>query len=261
MVIWKHELKTGKNALLIWSAAIAFLVAVCILIYPEMEKQLSGISDIFSKMGVFSQAFGMDRLNFGKFIGFFGVECGNILGLGGAFFAAMLGTSALAKEERNHTAEFLLTHPKSRMKIVGQKLCAVVTQIILLNAAVIAVIALSIFIIGENEDTGLLALLLLAYFLMQIEVGAICFGISAFIRRGDAGLGLGLAAVFYFLNLIANLTEKAGFLKYLTPFSYTESANIIANNALSGKYLAVGMIFSMAGIGAAFWKYCRKDIQ
>lgn len=64
------------------------------------------IGAVFAQMGGFSQAFGMDRLNFGEFLGFFSIECGNMLGLGGAFFAALCGISALSKEEREHTAEF-----------------------------------------------------------------------------------------------------------------------------------------------------------
>jgi ABC-2 type transport system permease protein len=53
-------------------------------------------------------SFGMDKLNFGEFMGYFGIECGNVLGLGGALFAALAGISALAKEEKDRTAEFLL---------------------------------------------------------------------------------------------------------------------------------------------------------
>ena len=94
MTIWKHELKTGGLSLLIWAAAIAVLLSVCILIYPEMESQMNEISGMFSEMGSFSAAFGMDRVNFGEFMGFFAVECGNVLGLGGALFGALLGIGA-----------------------------------------------------------------------------------------------------------------------------------------------------------------------
>ncbi|MER2128192.1 ABC transporter permease subunit [Solibacillus sp.] len=41
-----------------------------------------------------------------------------MLGLGGGFFAALLGISALADEEKNRTAEFLLTHPISRRPLL-----------------------------------------------------------------------------------------------------------------------------------------------
>ena len=261
MTIFKHELRQGRSALIIWTAAISFMLGVCIVIYPEMSTQMGDISAMFADMGSFSQAFGMDRINFGEFLGFFGVECGNVLGLGGAFFAALLGISALAKEEKEHTAEFLLTHPVSRTRVITEKLSAVIAQIVILNLAVIAVTALSVLIIGEEADIKTFALLFLSFFLMQLEVAAVTFGISAFLRRGSLGIGLGLAAVFYFMNIVANLIDETKFLKYITPFGYTESADIIADGALNGGYLAVGMALAAIGVILAFWKYGRKDIS
>ena len=260
MTVFKHELRQGRSALIIWTAAISFMLGVCIVIYPEMSTQMGDISAMFADMGSFSQAFGMDRINFGEFLGFFGVECGNVLGLGGAFFAALLGISALAKEEKEHTAEFLLTHPVSRTRVITEKLSAVIAQIVILNLAVIAVTALSVLIIGEEADIKTFAMLFLAFFLMQLEVAAVTFGISAFLRRGSLGIGLGLAAVFYFMNIVANLIDETKFLKYITPFGYTESADIIADGALNGGYLAVGMALAAIGVILAFWKYGRKDI-
>ena len=260
MTVFKHELRQGRSALIIWTASISFMLGVCIVIYPEMSTQMGDISAMFADMGSFSQAFGMDRINFGEFLGFFGVECGNVLGLGGAFFAALLGISALAKEEKEHTAEFLLTHPVSRTRVITEKLCAVIVQIVIMNLAVIAVTALSVLIIGEEADIKIFALLFLSFFLMQLEVAAVTFGISAFLRRGNLGIGLGLAAVFYFMNIVANLIDETKFLKYITPFGYTESADIIADGALNGGYLAVGMALAAIGVILAFWKYVRKDI-
>ena len=261
MTVFKHELRQGRSALIIWTAAISFMLGICIVIYPEMSTQMGDISAMFADMGSFSQAFGMDRINFGEFLGFFGVECGNVLGLGGAFFAALLGISALAKEEKEHTAEFLLTHPVSRTRVITEKLSAVIAQIVILNLAVIAVTALSVLIIGEEADIKIFALLFLSFFLMQLEVAAVTFGISAFLRRGSLGIGLGLAAVFYFMNIVANLIDETKFLKYITPFGYTESADIIADGALNGGYLAVGMALAAIGVILAFWKYGRKDIS
>lgn len=260
MTIFKHELRQGRTGLLIWTAAIAFMLGVCILIYPEMGSQMEEMSAMFADMGSFSQAFGMDRINFGAFIGFFGVECGNILGLGGAFFAALLGISSLAKEEKEHTADFLLSHPISRSKILGEKFLAIVLQIGILNAAAVGVTALSVLLIGEEVSLKTLALLFTAYFLMQLEVACITFGLSAFLRRGSLGIGLGLAAVFYFLNIIANLSKGAEFLKYITPFGYTEGADIIADGAINAGYLGVGIFLAAVSVALAFWKYHTKDI-
>ncbi len=261
MTIFKHELQQSKYTLIIWSAAIAFMLGVCILIYPEMSSQMGEISAMFADMGSFSQAFGMDKLNFGEFTGFFGVECGNILGLGGAFFAALLGIQALAKEEKEHTAEFLLTHPVSRRRILLEKWCAILTQIVLLNSITIAVTAISILLIGEEVSVKPLALLFFAYVLLQIEIAAVTFGISAFLCHGSLGIGLGLAAVLYFLNIIANLATEAEFLKYITPFGYTEGADIIAEHAIPAGYLTTGILFAIAGLLLAFRIYQKKDIS
>lgn len=261
MTLIKHELTQGKLTLIVWTLVIAFMLAVCILIYPEMGTQMGDVSAMFAEMGSFSAAFGMDKLNFGEFMGFFGVECGNILGLGGAFFAALLGISILAKEEKEQTAEFLLTHPISRRKLLLQKLASLALQIVILNIIVIAVTILSIYAIGDEPEVRSLSLLFFAYFILQVEIAAVCFGISAFLSRSGLGLGLGLAALLYFLNIIANLTERAEFLKYLTPFGYTESADIIADEHLNAGYLSVGLLFTVIGIAAGFYRYCKKDIQ
>ena len=82
-----------------------------------------------------------------------------------------------------------------------------------------------------------------------------------FLRNGSLGIGLGLAAMFYFLNIVANLTGGAKVLKYITPFGYTEGADIIAENAINSGYLAVGLALAVLGVVLAFWKYSRKDIS
>ncbi|MCI8464050.1 MAG: ABC transporter permease subunit [Lachnospiraceae bacterium] len=260
MTILKAELRRGAKALILWTAVIGFLLGICILIYPEMESQMNEISGMFSEMGSFSAAFGMDRVNFGEFMGFFAVECGNVLGLGGALFGALLGIGALAGEEKEGTAEFLLTHPVSRRSVLLQKLGAVLLQILILNGAVLGISLVSALLVGEAPEGKTFVLLFLAYLILQMEIASICFGISAFLSRGGQGLGLGIAALAYFLNIIANLTEDAGFLKYITPFGYAEGADIVAEGSLNSGYLAAGIALALLGIGAAFVWYQRKDI-
>ena len=261
MTLLKHELRQNKTSLIIWSAIISFMLAICVIIYPEMATQMGDISEMFADMGSFSSAFGMDNVNFGEFTGYFGVECGNVLGLGGAFFASILGISALAKEEHGHTAEFLLVHPITRKRIITEKLCSIFTQLVIMNVVVVGFTALSIVIIREKIDVKTIALMFLAYFILQLELASVTFGISAFLKNNGIGIGLGLATMMYFLNIISNLTEDAQFLKYITPFGYTDSAEIINNISLETKYLVVGIAFTLLGVFAAYWKYTRKDIS
>ena len=81
-----------------------------------------------------------------------------------------------------------------------------------------------------------------------------------FLRHNNAGLGLGIAAVLYFLNIIANISEQAGFLKYLTPFGYAEGADILTDGCLNIEMVLLGMGWAVAGSAIAYWKYCGKDI-
>lgn len=261
MTLLKHELTLGWKTLTIWTASVGFFIVLCVFMYPEMGKEMESVNEMFSSMGAFTSAFGMDRLNFGSLIGFYAVECGNILGIGGAFFAALIAINALAKEEREHTAEYLLTHPVSRHWIISQKLLAVMIQIVAMNVIVFGLSAFSILVIGETVSWKELCLLHLAYFLVQAELAGICFGISAFLRRSGLGIGLGIAAIMYFINITANISKNAEFLKYLTPFGYAEGADILANGNLNLKMLLAGMLFAIVGISIAYWKYTRKDIQ
>lgn len=261
MTIIKHELKQGQKAFWIWTAAIGFMMAICIFMFPEMKNEMDGVTEMFASMGSFTAAFGMDRLNFGTLIGFYAVECGNMLGLGGAFFASFIAVSALAKEEKEHTAEFLLTHPVSRTRIITEKLAAVAVQIIALNVIVWLLSVASVAAVGEEIPWRDLSLLHLAYLIMQLELAAICFGISAFLHRGSIGIGLGLATVMYFLNIVANISDSADFLKYVTPFGYTEGADIVASGSLDGGMMLVGLLLTAAGIAAAYLKYTKKDIR
>ncbi len=261
MTLVKHELRQGKTSFLIWTASVSAVLAVCIFLFPEMKGQAAGMGEAFASMGSFTAAFGMDRLNFGTFSGFYAVECGNVLGLGGAFYACLGGAGMLGREERDGTADFLLTHPVGRARVVTEKLAALLLLITAMNAAVFAVCAGSAAAVGEAASWRETGLLHLAYYLLEIELACVCFGISAFIRGGGAGVGIGVAAAMYFLNLVANIADSAEFLKYITPYGYCDGADILSNGCIDGWRAALGAALGLCGVAAAYLKYTTKDIR
>ncbi len=259
-MVFKHELRQGRTSFLVWTASIAALLATCVLLFPEMEGEMAAAGQMFASMGGFSAAFGMDRLDVGTLTGYYAVECGTVLGLGGAFYACLAGVSALVKEERGRTAEFLLTHPISRTRVVTEKLAAVLVQITAMNLILLAAALAAVKLIGETIPWRELLLLHCACWLLQAELACLCFGVSAFLRRGGAGLAMGLAAGMYFLNMLANISDRAGFLKAVTPFSYCEGADILAAGGLNAGRVATGMVLACAAAAAAYLRYRRKDI-
>ena len=260
MTIFKQELKSQKLSTIIWSLSIGLLLAACVMMYPDMKSQMNDVNDMFSSMGNFTEAFGMDQLNFGTLIGYYAVECGNMLGIGGAFFAAIIGITALMKEERDRTAEFLLTHPVSRIKVISEKLISSFAIVLILNIVVLLCAVASIKMIDEEIFWEELLIFHLAYMLMQFEITGICFGISAFIKKSGMGIGIGIAGLMYLLNIIANITEDAQFLKYITPFGFTEGSDIINNKEINIDYLIPGMIIMVICIIIGYVKYNKKDI-
>ena len=260
MTVFAFELRHNKTALLIWSAAIAFMLGVSVMIYPEMAPQMSGMTDMFADMGSFTAAFGMDQINFGEFWGYFAIECGNVLGLGGAIFAALTGAAVLSKEQKDNTAEFLLTHPISRTQVVANKLLALFAQIAILNIAVMAVAAAAVSIIGESIKPREFFLIFLAYMLMQLEIGCITFAVSAFSRGRGIGAGIGLALGLYFVNILSNLMEELKPLKYLTPFAYADGAYIVAESSLNVGYILTGTAAAVVALIVGTVHYTRKDI-
>ena len=100
----------------------------------------------------------------------------------------------------------------------------------------------------------------LAQMLMQTEIACICMGISAFLRKGSVSIGIGVAALLYFLGLFGNITEKAEKVKYITPYAYADAADILPDAALDGTLILFGMGYAFLGLAIGYVKYQRKDI-
>lgn len=259
MTVFRKELRSGAVNFLVWSVIIGGLMAVCIGIYPSMTDSMEDMSALFAGMGDFSAAFGLDKLKYGSIIGFYGVECGNILGLGGAFFTALTAMGLLAGEEGGHTAEFLLTHPVSRLQIAAEKLAALAVLVIGLNLICFACGAGGVLAIGEEAEWEDLIRYHGALLLMQLQIGGLCFGASALLRRGGLGPAMGLAALLYFAGLLINLDQDLDWLRFVTPYYYADAARIFAGETLTDPILA-GCALGILGTGFGLWWYTRKDI-
>ena len=259
MTIFKKELRAGWVSFAAWAVIVGGLMAICVGLYPSMSDSMGDVSELFAGMGDFSAAFGLDKLQYGSMLGFYGVECGNILGLGGALYTALTAVGLLAGEEGGHTAEFLLTHPVSRLRVCLEKLLALLVLILGMNLVCFACGAGGILAIGEDVDWNGLLRYHGALLLVQLQTGALCFGLSAFLRRGGLGLGMGLAALLYFLGLFLNLDQGLDWLRFFTPFYYADAARVFAGEALAGP-VASGCALGAVGIALGLWQYGRKDI-
>ncbi|MCL1798798.1 MAG: ABC transporter permease [Eggerthellaceae bacterium] len=260
MTIFLHEMRQNTKMLVVWSVLVGAIIVVCMATFPEVKKQTDELREAFAMMGAFTSAFGLDKIDMMEPIGYYGLDCAAVLAFGGGLFAAFVGVRMLSKEEAEHTAEFLLTHPLKRSSIVAGKLAAVVAQVALFNLFCTVCAIASFALIGEELPWKTFWLFQLAQFLMHLEIACVSFGASALLKRGGAAFGLGLAALLYFLNMVANISDKWEFLRYITPYAYADPSSVIPNTAIAGEYLAFGMAYALIGVAFAFAWYSRKGI-
>ena len=46
MTILKHELRQGRIIFVVWTASIAFLLMVCVSLFPEIKGEMNDVGEI-----------------------------------------------------------------------------------------------------------------------------------------------------------------------------------------------------------------------
>jgi len=259
ITIYKHEIKLSLKSLLIWFACVGGMGFACILLYSSMKGDMAAMAESFASMGAFADAFGMSQLSIATLPGFYATEVGTIHGLGGAMFAAIMSTCMLSKEEDAHTSEFLFSMPLSRTKIVFSKWCAILTNIFAFN--ILCVLLYVVGFVVQSEDIPVKEFVLYhgMQIILQIEIAAICYAISAFMKKNKFGLGLGVVLLLYAYDLMARVIPDLSDYKLISPFSYANAADILSTGKVEVSALVLGVIILVGSIVLAFRRFIRRD--
>lgn len=260
LTVYKHEMKTNLKSLLIWTFSVAGLCFACILLFSTMEENMGDMAESFSKMGAFSDAFGMNKLSIATLEGFYAAEVGTVHSLGGAMFAAIISSIMLSKEEDGHTSEFLFSMPISRGRVVSAKFLCVISNIFVFNILCIGMYLLGFFILDEGIMINRFFLYHFMQLVMQIEIACVCFGISACMRKNKLGIGLGGVLFFYAFDLMARVIPDLGDFKVVSPFSYANAADIFSTGEISVFATIIGIIMIVLSLVGAYYIYTKKDL-
>ena len=258
--IFVKELKLNLKNLLIWSLAVGGVGLACILLYRSMQGEIAEIGDAFSDMGFFSDAFGMSTLSMATLAGYFAVEVGTVHGLGGGMFAAITAIGMLSKEEEGHSGEFLLSLPVSRKKVVASKGLCVICMLAAFSVICGCLYAVGFASMGESLPAKEFMIFMLGQFLMNIEVAAICFAISALSGKNRMGAGLGLALLMYVYDVIGRAVPDLKEYLFIGPYSYVNASEIFSGKSASAAAFAVAVVITACAVFFAFWYYDRRDL-
>lgn len=260
MILLKHEWKMNFKSLVIWTLCVGLCCSGCILLFESVAESMEEMGQMFAQLGNFSAAFGMDKVSIATITGYYATEISIIFLLGAAMFAAMTGAVLLSKEEEGHTMEFLHTMPVSRTYIYLWKYVALIVLILVFNVVCVGLDIIAFIAIGEEialteyVEYHLLALV------MQIEVGSICYLISSVCKRKQIGPALGLAVLFYLMDIMCNIVPDLEFLKFFTPFYYANAAQIYSGGDSRIGFMVLGLIVAVMAAIAGGIVYKKRDM-
>ncbi len=260
MMIYKQEWKSSLKSFLIWVCSVAGLDFLMILMYPSLESAMTEMASMYKDMGAFGTAFGIDKLNIGTPVGFYGMYIGAILSVGGAMYAALLGTGVLSKEEAGHTAEYLYTLPYSRVSIITSKIVAVVSLVVAFDIVNLLLGIMGLQIIGAKYALTDILIFHLGQMIMHLEIASIGILISAYTKRVNVGIGLGIALLLYFMDMMSRVLEQLEFCKYITPYYYANAADVLLQGKIDSVLLLIGIVVMAICIAAGIYHYKEKDI-
>lgn len=260
ITLYRHEIKASMKSLIIWFICVGGMGFACILLFSSMQESMESMAENFASMGAFSDAFGMSQLSIATLAGFYATEVGTIHGLGGAMFAAIISMTMLSKEEDGHTSEFLFSLPLPRSSVVFAKWCAALTHIFLFNLLCVGIYLLGIAILGEEMPMKEFFVYHLMQLLMQLEIAAICYALSAFMKKNKLGLGLGIVLLLYAYDLIARVVPDISDYKMISPFSYANAADILSTAEISAPAVIIGIIFLLSCLCISYAVYTKRDL-
>lgn len=260
MRIFLNEMKQNRKNLFLWALCVGGLCLGCILLYTSLEDSLKDMADSYSNMGAMSVAFGMDKISIVTLTGFFATEIALMHGLGGAMFAALIGSSMVSKEEAGHTSEFLNTLPVGRESVLVQKYLAMVMNILLFHGICFLAYIIGFVAMGQEIAGKEMFLLFVAQLLLFFEIGTISFLVSAFAKKNLIGAGLGMTILFYAVDVMCRIIPALKNGKYVTPFYYASAPDIFTEKQIAWNIAGVGIAVTMLCFVLALVWYKRKDL-
>jgi ABC-2 type transport system permease protein len=262
--IYLHEFRQRMKSVLIWSLSTAAIIFVFSSIFPGFVQQADLLNSLFEKMPpALLDAFGMQNINMATLLGFFAFVF-VFVQLCLAIQAGNYGFGLVSIEENEMTADFLLTKPVSRTRVLTSKLLAALTSLTLTNAVVWAVtfICLGAFNGGQTYATGTVLLILASNLLFQLFFLAVGLVISLLVKRirsvtpYSLGLGFGTYVLSAFSAALAQVS-----LEYITPFKHFDPAYIVRTGSYDAPLVAVDVVVSLIALAASYWLYSRRDVH
>ena len=210
------------------------------------------------------QALGIrEGLSISSLIGFFTLTF-SMIQLAIAIQSTNYGFSILSEEERELTADFLMSKPVSRRKIYFSKFFAAFLSLLITSilVGVGSFIALELFNGGEAYETKNVLKLLITVPILQLVLLSISMFTSLFFRkiRSVLSFSMGLSIGLYVINSVRGIVDSK-ILGYFTPFYYFEPGVILLKGEYDLTLFLLTIVIIVISLLGSYVMYNKRDIH
>lgn len=265
MNVFKFELKNKIKSLILWQFAFASIAFLFMTFYPTFSKDTELFDLILQNYPeMLLKAFGLNReVSLSSVLGYFSFVF-SFTQLCLAIQASYYGFSLLTLEQREFTADFLLSKPKSRVNLYLSKVGAVLLTLFCTHVILwpIQILSIEVFRSGHTYDMIILLKVLLGTFFLSLTFFFISLGLSMMFKKINNVLSMALALSFgtYVLQMLKGIIG-GDYLGLLTPFYYFDTNRIIASKTLSTQSFVFLIITGIVGVTYSMYVYQRRDIK
>jgi len=262
MNIFVHELKAYSKSIIIWACSMSALAIMYIFIFKGLGNDIEQFKVFIGNFPeVMKKAFNIYLDSISTLVGFYSFVFSFVV-LCGAIQAMNLGTAIVSKELREKTADFLMTKPVSRDKILTSKLLAALCSLAITNIIYLGLTIPVAVAVSHDVNLKLFLMLSITLFFVQLMFMAMGIIISVIVGKIKSVITISLSTVFGFY-IIGTLGSVIGDekVRYMSPFRYFDMAYIIKNAAYETSYTIVGIIFVIVSIATSYLIYVKKDVH
>ncbi|MDR4888045.1 ABC transporter permease subunit [Fredinandcohnia sp. QZ13] len=260
MNVFLRELKAYRKSLIIWSVGIVMLILMGKTKYSSLSTSGQSLNELIESMPKALQALmGTGTLDVSTLIGYFSILYVYLL-LMATIHGAMMGSSIIAKEERDKTFEFLFVKPITRTKVISMKLTAGIFNLVVFN--VVTTVA-TILIFEMHNEIADIFMLMGGMFILQVLFLMIGSALASIIRntRSAAPIATGILLLTFILSIVIDLSEKLENLSYIVPFKYFAAKDMLTGDGFEAVFVIISLSLIAILTIVTFVFYKKRDLN
>jgi ABC-2 type transport system permease protein len=262
-MIFVYEFRTRLRSVIIWALSVSLLIFVYTALYPSFAAEAELMRQLMANFPPeLLAAFGMTGVDLTTVMGYFSFVF-LFVQLALAVQAAHYGFDLVSVEERERTADFLLSKPITRRQVLTAKLMAALVGLILTQAVIWAASFgfVNLFRGDRPYDPGLMALILIGLVVFQLFFLTVGVAISLLVRRvrNVTFYALALVLSMYFFGAFSDITGDVK-LENLTPFKHFDANDVVQHGGYDLSRVVISLAVVVVATLGSYWLYRRRDI-